>query len=228
MADGDDLKRAAAEHAAQLVHSGMALGLGTGSTATFFVEAVGRLVASGMTLRALATSDHTARLARAAGIEVLEDIQAPLDLAVDGADEIGPGMSLIKGRGGALFREKLVAASARRFMVIADEGKVVPRLGLGVLLPVEVLPFLWGRTAERLADLGGSWQLRGGEDRPYITDNGNLIVDMKFEDGIGDPAALGAAIKAITGVVEHGLFVDLTTGCIVAGVGGIRVLGSID
>jgi ribose 5-phosphate isomerase A len=219
----DDLKRAAAEKALELVRDGMLLGLGSGTTALYFTEGVGRLVADGMNVRAVPTSRATAELAAANGIPVVEDLVGQIDLAVDGADEVDPGLSLIKGRGGALFREKLVAAAARRFVVVVDESKMVERLGAGAL-PVEVLPFLWRITAERLAELCSGLRLRGGEEKPYVTDNGNLILDLSFEDGISDATALAASLKAMTGVVEHGLFIGLAGECIVGGTDGVRVV----
>jgi ribose 5-phosphate isomerase A len=133
-------------------------------------------------------------------------------------------LNLIKGRGGALFREKLVAEAARRFIVIVDESKLVKQLGAKEL-PVEVLPFLWRTTAERLIALGASLTVRGGEEAPYITDNGNLILNLLVEGGIKDAAALGKALKGTTGVVEHGLFVGLTDTLIVGGAEGPRVVG---
>ena len=222
----DDLKRAAAERALSLVQPGMLLGLGTGSTARHFIAGVGRLVAAGVAVTALATSRASETQARALGIPLLDSLDRGLDLSVDGADEIDAALRLIKGRGGALFREKLVAEASTRFVVVADESKLVPRLGAGTL-PVEVLPFLWRRTAGRLSTLGGSWVLRGGEDAPYLTDNGNLVVDLTFADGIGDPEGLGRELKLTTGVVEHGLFCGLTTGVILAGPDGVRTLGAV-
>jgi ribose 5-phosphate isomerase A len=223
LAEQDDLKRAAAEKALELVREGMLLGLGSGTTVRHFTEGVGRLVADGMKVRAVPTSRATAELAAANGIIVVEDLVGQIDLAVDGADEVDANLSLIKGRGGALFREKLVAAAAKRFVAVVDESKVVDRLGVGVL-PVEVLPFLWRTTAERLAALCSGLKVRGGEEKPYVTDNGNLILDLSFEDGIDDASALGASLKATTGVVEHGLFMGMTDECIVAGPEGARVL----
>ena len=123
-----------------------------------------------------------------------------------------------------MLRWKVVAAASKRFVVVVDESKVVKQLGVGVL-PVEVLPFLWRTTAERLTALGQSLTVRGGEEAPYITDNGNLILDLTFEDGIEDPSGLAMAIKVTTGVVEHGLFVGMTDTCIVAGSGGPRRIG---
>jgi ribose 5-phosphate isomerase A len=224
LAEADALKRAAAEKALELVRDGMLLGLGSGTTVRYFTEGVGRLVADGMKVRGVPTSRATAELAASCGIPVVEDLVGMIDLAVDGADEVDPNLNLIKGRGGAMFREKLVAAAAKRFVAVVDESKVVGRLGVGVL-PVEVLPFLWRTTAGRLAAMCSGLKLRGGEEQPYVTDNGNLILDLSFEGGIGDPAALGASLKGVVGVVEHGLFVGMTNTCIVAGAEGARVLG---
>jgi ribose 5-phosphate isomerase A len=220
----DELKRAAAEKALELVQDGMLLGLGSGSTARYFTEGVGRLVAEGMKVRGVPTSRETAELAAQVGIPIVTELVGQIDLAVDGADEVDPALNLIKGRGGALFREKLVAASARRFVVVVDESKLVKRLGVGVL-PVEVLPFLWRSTAERLTALGVSLVVRGGEETPYITDNGNLILDLSGQGEIDRPDEFAVALKKITGVVEHGLFVGMTDTVIVAGPDGPKALG---
>jgi ribose 5-phosphate isomerase A len=221
-ADLDGRKRAAARRALELVTPGMVLGIGTGTTARYFIEGL-----RGLRVAAVATSRVSAELARAAGVELLEDPPVALDLAVDGADEIDPELRLVKGRGGALFREKMVAMAARRFVVIADESKLVERLG-STYVPVEVAPFLWRRTAQRLAELGGTGALRGGEAAPYRTDNGNLIVDLRYAGGIADPAGTAGALKAVTGVLEHGLFLGLARGAIVGRAGGVEVLGTLD
>ncbi len=223
LTEQDDFKRAAAEKALELVRDGMLLGLGSGSTVRYFTEGLGRLVADGLKVRGVPTSRATAEIAAANGIAVVEDLVGQIDLAVDGADEVDASLSLIKGRGGALFREKLVAAASKRFVVVVDESKIVERLGAGVL-PVEVLPFLWRTTAERLADLCSGLKVRGGEEEPYLTDNGNLILDLSFEDGIADAPALASSLKAVTGVVEHGLFIAMTDECIVGGPDGPKVL----
>jgi ribose 5-phosphate isomerase A len=220
----DALKRAAAEKALELVRDGMLIGLGSGSTARYFTEGVGRLVGGGMKVRCVPTSRVTAELAAANGIPIVTELVGAIDLAVDGADEVDQALNLIKGRGGALTREKVVAAASKRFVVVVDESKVVKRLGMGVL-PIEVLPFLWRTTAERLASLGAGLTLRGGEGAPYITDNGNVILDLSIEGGIADATALAAAIKTTTGVVEHGLFIGMTDTCIVAGQDGTEVVG---
>jgi ribose 5-phosphate isomerase A len=214
----EDLKRAAARRALELVTPGMVIGVGSGTTARYFIDGL-----AGLQVAAVATSNASAELARAAGVELLDDLRGPLDLAVDGADEIDPELRLVKGHGGALFREKMVAIAARRFVVIADESKLVDRLGR-TFVPVEVAPFGWRRAAERLGALGASWTLRAGEAGPYRTDNDNLIVDLTFPGGIADPERTAAELKAVTGVLEHGLFLGLATEAIVAGRAGIRII----
>ena len=204
----------------------MLIGLGSGSTARYFTEGVGRLVAEGMKVRGVPTSRATAELAAANGIPIVTELVGQIDLTVDGADEVEQSLNLIKGRGGALFREKVVAAASKRFVVVIDESKVVKQLGVGVL-PVEVLPFLWRSTAARVAALATSLAVRGGEETPYITDNGNLIFDLTIEGGITDAPALANALKATIGVVEHGLFIGLTDTCIVAGPDGPLVVGRL-
>jgi ribose 5-phosphate isomerase A len=220
----DDLKQAAAEKALELVQDGMLVGLGSGTTARYFTQGLGRLVADGMKVRGVPSSRETAELAAELGIPIVTEILGQIDLAVDGADEVDPGLNLIKGRGGALFREKLVAAASKRFVVVVDESKVVKQLGVGVV-PVEVLPFLWRTTADRLAGLGVSLVVRGGEETPYITDNGNLILDVTVEGGIKNADEFGAALKRTLGVVEHGLFVGMTDTVIVSGPEGPKAIG---
>jgi ribose 5-phosphate isomerase A len=224
LAEQDALKRAAAEKALELVRDGMLLGLGSGTTVHHFTEGVGRLVADGMRVRGVPTSRATAQLAAAHGIPIVEDLIGQIDLTVDGADEVDPKLNLIKGRGGAHLREKLVAVASKRFVVVVDASKLVERLGQGVV-PVEVSAFLWRGTAERLARLCTGLKVRGGEEQPYITDNGNLILDLTFTGGIDDPAALDAELKNTVGVLEHGLFLELADSCIVADLSGPRVLG---
>jgi ribose 5-phosphate isomerase A len=224
LGDRDELKRAAAAKALELVRDGMLLGLGSGTTMRYFTEGVGRLVEGGIKVRGVPTSRATAELAAANGIPVVTELVGPIDLAVDGADEVDPALNLIKGRGGAHFREKIVAAASKRFVVVVDESKIVPQLGVGVV-PVEVLPFLWRTTAERLTELGASLTVRGGEEAPFMTDNSNLILDLTFEGGLADPAEVSMKLKLIVGVVEHGLFVGMTDTCIVAGPDGPRVVG---
>jgi ribose 5-phosphate isomerase A len=222
LADRDGLKLAAARRALELVAPGMVLGIGTGTTARFFVEGL-----AGLRVAAVPTSRVSAELARDAGVELLDDPRTGIDLAVDGADEIDPMLRLVKGHGGALFREKMVATAARRFVVIADDSKLVARLGRGPV-PVEVAPFLWRHTAERLTALGARWSLRGGEQASYRTDNGNLVVDLVFPQSLAEPERTAAELKAVTGVLDHGLFLGLASGAIVAGPAGVQVLGSLD
>jgi ribose 5-phosphate isomerase A len=226
LTEAEELKKAAAEKALELVQDGMLLGLGSGSTVKYFTEGVGRLVASGMKVRGVPTSRATAELAAANGIPVVQELVGPIDIAVDGADEVDPGLNLIKGRGGALSREKIVAEAAKRFVVVVDESKMVKQLGVGVL-PVEVLPFLWRTTAERLTALAVSLTVRGGEEAPYITDNGNLILDLTIEGGIKETGKFADSLKRVTGVVEHGLFIGMTDTLIVAGPEGPRVIGRL-
>jgi ribose 5-phosphate isomerase A len=226
LTEQDPLKRAAAEQALEQVESGMLLGVGTGSTVRFFIEGLAERAARGLQVTAVATSRDSSDLLSAAGIPVVEDVDHPLDLAVDGADEVDPALNLVKGHGGALFREKLVAVAAARFLVIVDESKLVDRLGR-TYLPVEVLPFMWRQTAARLAPLCSSWVLRGGTDQPYRTDNGNFILDLSFHGGISDPEATASGLKSVTGVLEHGLFVGTATACLVARQDGVRELSRL-
>jgi ribose 5-phosphate isomerase A len=227
MSAAEVLKQAAADRAVELVRDGMLVGLGSGTTASLFVAELGRRVAAGLRVTGLASSERTAQLAAASGVPVVQEVDRPLDLAVDGADEIDPQRNLLKGRGGALFREKMVALNSERFIVVADSSKLVEQLGEGVL-PVEVLPFLWRQTAARLVALGATWTLREAGGRPYVTDNGNLILDLIFAGRIRDPQGLGVEMKKIPGVLEHGLFAGVATGCIVAGPDGVRILGRLD
>ncbi|HSO93463.1 MAG TPA: ribose-5-phosphate isomerase RpiA [Candidatus Dormibacteraeota bacterium] len=216
-------KRAAAERALKLVRTGMVIGLGTGSTARYFIEGLGEKVRQGFDLSAVVTSADSRRRAEACGIRLAERVDRPIDLTVDGADEISPSIDCIKGRGGALLREKIVAHSSRRFVLIADESKLVERLGRGPV-PVEVLGFLWESTGAEIAALGGRPELRMAADGPFRTDNGNLVLDVRFP--AVDPD-LGSRLHAIPGVIEHGLFFSMAQAAIVAGVDGLRVLGEL-
>ncbi|HEY0492950.1 MAG TPA: ribose-5-phosphate isomerase RpiA [Candidatus Dormibacteraeota bacterium] len=216
-------KRAAAERALELVRPGMVVGLGTGTTARYFIEGLGKLVGRGLQVKAVVTSSDSRRRAEACGIPLAERLRGLLDLTVDGADEISPSLDCIKGRGGALLREKIVAHASRRFVLIADHSKVVDHLGRGPV-PVEVLPFLWERTAEAIAALPGSPELRLAPDGPFRTDNGNLVLDVRFS---AVDQALGSRLHEIPGVIEHGLFFRLAQAAIVAGPSGTRVLGEL-
>jgi ribose 5-phosphate isomerase A len=214
----------AASRAVQLVKPGMVVGLGTGTTARYFIDRLGAAVRDGLSIRAVATSVKTRDQAEANGIAVLEEPGDPIDLAVDGADEIDAAVNCIKGRGGALLREKIVAHASRRFVVIADESKLVARLGRGAV-PIEVLPFLWRATSRAIESLGGRPQLRMGEGGPQRTDNNNLILDAKF-GAVDGP--LSAALHEIPGVLEHGLFIQIASGAIIGGNAGVRILGEIE
>jgi ribose 5-phosphate isomerase A len=199
MPDRDQRKREAAERALQLVMPGMKLGLGSGSTARQFVDLVGERVKAGLHVRCVATSEGTAAQAKALGIQLTTlDDMPELDLTVDGADEVDPKLNLIKGGGGALLREKIVASASKRMVVIADSAKLVPRLG-------------------------GPMRLRG-ESSPFVTDGGHYILDCSL-GAIADPEALSELLSPIPGVVEHGLFVGLARAAIIAGAGGVEVLG---
>ena len=225
LSEARDQKAAAAAAAVELVEDGMLLGLGTGTTSEVFVSLLGARVRAGLRVTGVPTSRAAEELALRSGIPVVHAVDRRLDLAVDGADEVDGGLRLIKGRGGALVREKLVAMAAERFVVIADASKLVARLGVGVL-PVEVMPFLWPQTARRLEALGATGQLRGGEERPFVSDNGNLIVDLTFAGGIADADTLAGALKAVAGVVDHGLFIGLASTCLVGTPDGVRRLGA--
>ncbi len=207
MSDVEKAKEAAALKALDLVEDGMRLGLGTGSTAKWFVQHLGERVQQGLHVTATATSLATQELAVSLGIPLRTlDELGTLDLAVDGTDEITPRLECIKGHGAALFREKLVETCARRFIVIADDSKLSPRLGMNKTVPVEVNPFGRLTTKARLEALGAGVSARLAKNGSVlVTDNGNHIWDCDF-GAIDDPAALGASIKAVTGVCEHGLF----------------------
>jgi len=201
-----EAREAAAAAAAALVSPGATIGLGSGRAVW---ATIARLPAG---TRAVVASERTREVARTAGIEVMElDGSFELDLALDGADEVGPGLGLIKGGGGALLREKIVISAARRFVVVAESSKRVERLGQGFRLPVEVVRFGWRDTRRRLSSLLPDAELRGtegGGSEPYVTDEGHYILDAAIPPE-ADPAALAAALAGVPGVVEHGLFLDM-------------------
>ncbi len=220
-------KRAAGERAAALVSSGMVVGLGSGSTAVFATRRIAeRLRAGELTgIAGVPTSRATEEEAKRLGIPLLsEDIPRPIDLTIDGADEVDPALNLIKGGGGALFREKIVAQASGRVVIVVDESKLSRALGTRHALPVEVSDFGWRSQERFLESIGGKPSLRrsaGGE--AYRTDQGNRIFDCAFGP-IPDPAALAAAFGARAGIVEHGLFCAIATEVIVAGEAGVREL----
>ena len=224
-----DLKQQAARQALTYVHSGMVLGLGTGSTAAQFIDMLGEQIATGMLqgIAGVPTSERTAERARALGIPLTTLAAHPcLDLVVDGADEVDPDLNLIKGLGRALLREKIIVAHADRFLVVVDESKLVSRLGRGPL-PVEIVPFgaeahvCWLNTLGCRAEL---WRETDGS--PIVTDNGNYLARCWFPngDGIADPYALARALADRPGIVEHGLFLEMATCVVVAGAAGVRIL----
>lgn len=220
----DDLKRQAAEAALSPVEDGMVLGLGTGSTAAFMVDALGRRVRQGLRIVGIPTSERTAAQAKALGIPLATlGTHGTIDLTIDGADQVHTGtLDLIKGLGGALLREKIVAAASRRMTVIVDQAKLAPALGGAVRLPVEVVRFGWQTTAARLRDAGADFRIRGNPDDPFVTDGGNHILDCAFP--AIDAATLQPRLKSLTGVVETGLFVGLATTVVVGTPGGPNIL----
>ena len=222
-AEVESQKQAAAERALELVKPGTIVGLGTGTTARYFIEGLATRVRNGLEIQAVVTSLGSRALAEAGGIPIAERVDGSLDLAVDGADEIDPAVNCVKGRGGALLREKIVAHASRRLVLIADETKLVGRLGRGPV-PIEVLPFLWEATSRSIESLGGRPELRMAPGGPFKTDNGNLVLDTSF--GTVD-AALGVALHAIPGVLEHGLFFGMARAAIVGSATGVRILGEL-
>jgi ribose 5-phosphate isomerase A len=224
----DDLKRAAAERAVEYVASGTVIGLGTGSTVRPLLDAIGRCLADGTLrdVRAVPTSEDTAWRCRALGIPLTTlDDHPRLALVIDGADEIGPRLDLIKGLGAALLREKLVVMAAKRFVVIADASKRVRRLGTRSPVPVEVAPFGWSTHLAFFEGLGATPALRCAPDgSPVVTDGGHYVVDCRFPRGIRDPRALARALAKRPGIIEDGLFLGLADLAVVAGPRGVAVL----
>ncbi|KAK3040744.1 hypothetical protein RJ639_029266 [Escallonia herrerae] len=229
----DELKKIAAYKAVEFVESGMVLGLGTGSTAKHAVSRIGELLQQGKlhNIVGIPTSKITHEQALSVGIPLSDlDAHPVLDLAIDGADEVDPFMNLVKGRGGSLLREKMVEGACKKFVVIVDESKLVKHLGgSGLAMPVEIVPFCWKFTAKRLElmfeEAGCVGKLRRfvGNGEPFVTDNGNYIVDLYFKRDIGDLRAASDAILRLAGVVEHGMFLDMATTLIVAGELGVTV-----
>jgi len=226
-ADRDALKKGAAICAVGFIEPGMTVGLGTGSTAIHAVREIARRHAAGELpgIKAFATSSEIARVAREAGIPLIDDAgPASIDVTIDGADEVDPQLNLIKGGGGALFHEKIAAQATKRQIIVVDEAKISPQLGTLHALPVEVIPF--GAESQRLflEQLGGRPVLRTKADgTPFLTDEGNIIYDCAFGP-IADPEELAAELRARTGIVEHGLFLGMTDDLIIGTPDGIRHL----
>lgn len=217
-----DLKRTAAVAASDRVTDGMVLGLGTGSTVRYAIERVGQRVAEGWNLVAVPTSRATAELAESLEIPLTTLEEHPdLDLTIDGADEVDPRLNLTKGLGGALLREKIVAVASEAFLVVVDESKVVEALGEKAPLPVEVLPFGFRRTQASLEALGCQPSLHREGEAPFRTDNGNYVIHCRF-DPIEDPVGLASRVKAIPGVIEHGLFVGMADAVFVGTMAGVK------
>lgn len=220
----DIKKKNAAEHAVSLVQSGMKVGLGTGSTAKFAVEALGRRIRDeGLKVKGVPTSEATRKLAVEQGVPLLSFEQADrLDLCIDGADEADPGLNLTKGGGGALLREKVVAFVSERFYCVVDDAKLVDKLH-AFPLPIEVVPFAAKVVERELVRLGGQPVLRQRDGGPYLTDNGLWILDCRFPP-IDDPPMLARALSSIPGIAEHGLFCGLTHAVVVGTESGVRVI----
>jgi len=222
----DELKRQVGQRAADLVASGCVLGLGSGSTARYATLSIGERLRTGdlRDVVAIPTSEDTAALAREVGIPLttLEE-HGTIDMTIDGADEVDPGWNVIKGLGGCLLREKVVAYATRHEVIVVDESKLVPRLGFKCPVPVEVLQFGWKNTTRALEATGARPVLRLRDSQPFVTDEGNWILDCYYAP-IEDAAALGARIKGIPGVVEHGLFLGMVHRVLVAGATGVYQL----
>jgi ribose 5-phosphate isomerase A len=218
----DEAKRAVAMRAVEFVEDGMHVGLGTGTTSTMFIEELGKRVREGLRIRCVASSDASFKLGQTLGIDMTTLDELPrLDLYVDGADEVGPGLALIKGGGGALLREKIVASAAERFLVVVDSSKIVDQLGR-FPLPIEVIKMALPVVKPRLLELGLNpiqRQAKSG-DGPYLTDENNYILDCHCGQ-IDDPARTAAALRSIVGIVEHGLFLEMAWLVLVAGELGV-------
>ena len=227
--DPSKQKARAADHAAAYVHSGMVIGLGTGATATLFVRRLAERIAQGDLTNVVGIPTSTQIEAEAKRLNfplsTLED-HPQIDLTVDGADEVDPQLNLIKGGGGALLREKIVAQASKREVIVVDEAKLSPVLGTQWHVPIEVIPFGWRTQVAYLTEIGGNVVLRQGkEGQPFITDQGNYILDTHF-GLIADPVSLATTLKQRVGIVEHGLFVNLAHEVIIGTDDGVRILSA--
>ena len=221
----DREKRAAAARAVAEVEDDMVLGLGSGSTAAFAVEAVAARIATGLRVVAIPSSETTADLARQFGVPLANFAKhRRIDVTIDGADQVERGtLNLIKGLGGALLREKIVASASDRMIVVVDETKLVDRLGRSIPLPVETVSFGWQTTLNRLSAIGCEPRLRMAGDKPFTTDGGNYIIDCSFAE-IPHPAVLQARLSAVIGVIESGLFIGMASKIIVGRPTGVEVI----
>ena len=232
MPDADSLKRAVGVEAAELVESGMRLGLGTGSTVAHLLVALAERLKGGVLIDVVGvpTSLRTAQEAQDLGIPLASLPETPvLDLTIDGADEVDPELNLIKGLGGALLREKMVAQASRRLAIMVDDSKMVPALGTRCPVPVEVIRFGWEVHVPFVESCGADPVLRVGPDgEPIVTDNGNYIIDCHFSGGIDDAEDFERAVRRRAGVVESGLFLKMATEVLVAGPDGVKTLSRGD
>jgi len=218
----NELKQLAAIAALDEIQEGMVVGLGTGSTAAPFIRRLGDRVQAGLRIVAIPTSEESRRLAEEKGIPLTSLGAHPqIDVTVDGADEVSPELELIKGLGGALVREKIVAHASKRVVIVVDESKLVHKLGTKTGVPIEVVPFAVDVVTFRLKAIGGIPQLRQRDNRTFVTDNGHHILDWRYGE-IDRPADLEKQLKGITGVVDSGLFCGVAELVIVAGAGGVR------
>lgn len=224
-ADRDALKRAAAERAVADVADGMVLGLGSGSTAAFAIEALAARIARGLRIVGIPTSEKTAALALRLGVPLTSFTEhRRIDLTIDGADEVERGtLALVKGLGGALLREKIVASASKRMTVVIDETKLVDRLGSRTPVPVEIVAFGWQTVLDRLAALGCAPRLRVDGGMPFVTDGGNYIADCALAE-IPNPVELDVRLSRVVGVVETGLFLDMASRVVVGRPGGVEVI----
>lgn len=222
----DREKRAAAARAVADIENDMVVGLGSGSTAAFAVEGLASRIAQGLRVVAIPSSEDTAELARRCGVPLSGFARhRRIDVTIDGADQVERGtLNLIKGLGGALLREKILASVSDRMIVVVDETKLVDRLGGPVPVPIETVSFGWQTTLDRLSAIGCEPRLRMAGDRPFATDGGNYVIDCSFAE-IPDPAALEARVSAVIGVVESGLFVGLASTVVVGRPNGVEIIG---
>lgn len=223
----NELKKRAAVHAVDFIESGMVIGLGTGSTANYAIKHIGEKIRSGKlrNVVGIPSSERSEILAQELNIPLADlEAQPTIDLTIDGADEVDPDLNVIKGGGGALLREKIIAQASNRNIIIVDESKLSPQLGTKWALPIEVVSFAWRTEQIFLESIGGSATLRSGDNKsPYRTNQNNCILDTEFGP-ISDPAGLVSRLNARAGIVEHGLFLGLATDVIVAAREGIRHL----
>jgi ribose 5-phosphate isomerase A len=218
----DELKRQAAIAALDEIQSNMIVGLGTGSTASHFIRELGRRVHAGLNVLGIPTSEASRQLAEEVGVSLTSLKEHPeIDVTVDGADEVSPALDLIKGLGGALVREKIVAHASKRVIIVVDDSKMVTQLGTRAPIPVEVVPFAVDSVMLKLVRWKGSVKIREKNGRPFVSDNGNTILDWQH-DAIYDPGGVETKLKSITGVVDSGIFSNVAAMVIVAGGSSIR------